>query len=453
MTQPTAARDRIVSRDPRTGEVVGELPVTSPREVRLAVGRAREVQPAWAETPFEERAAALERARPLLEAAAEELASLARREMGKPTREGMSEAGRAVSRIDYYVAASRKAVAPAVYREGEVETTVRHDPLGVVAAITPWNFPLGVPTTLIYPALLTGNAVLHKPSEKTPLTGQRLTGILASVLPPGVLQHLPGDDRTGRALVESELEMVAFVGSQAAGRDIMSRASRDLKRIVLELGGKDPMVVLADADLDRAAEHAVSAGFRNAGQVCCAVERIFVERGAADAFLERLVARAREAELGPLADPAQREHVERLVDDAVSRGARVLAGGHAAAADGCRYPATVLVGVDGSMEIGRVETFGPVLCVRVVEDEEEALRGANETDFGLGATVWSGDPERAERIAARLQAGMVGINRDIHAVGDAPWVGARQSGYGFLRSTEGIRHFTQARTITRTCRG
>jgi len=439
----------IVSIDPHDCSVVGETTISTPEAVWAAVAEARRAQPAWAAIGFEERAQALLSAAPALEAAAEELGSLVHREMGKPLEEALGEAKGIAGAIEKQVDMARKAVEPLLLREGSTETTVRRDPLGVVAVVTPWNFPLWMPASLIYPALLTGNTVVHKPSERTPLAGARFTEILAGALPAGVLEQVAGEGAIGRELVESEVDMVAFVGSQDTGRTIMAACSKSLKRLVLELGGKDPMIVLADADIERAANFAVQGAFRNSGQVCCAVERIFVEDAIAEPFLQRVVELSRDAHIGPLVDGEQREKVTFQVDEAIGKGARLLAGGSPTTGPGYYYPPTILTDLDDTMEITSAETFGPVAAVRVVADAEEALRLANETDFGLGATVWTANAELGEELAARVASGMVGINRGIRGVGDSPWVGARQSGFGYTGSVEGTRSFTQLRTISR----
>jgi len=447
---PTTSTQQLVSLDPHDGSVVGQVPIATPEEVRAAVARARAAQPAWAALPFEERARQLARATPLLEAAAEELGSLIHREMGKPLPDAIGEAKGAASAIDHYVEIARKAIEPQVFREGSDETVLRHDPLGVVAVITPWNFPLWMPSSLVYPALLMGNTVVHKPSEKTPILGRRYAEIVASVLPQGVLEHVAGARDVGAELVESDVDMVAFVGSQVAGKHIMERCAKGLKRLVLELGGKDPMIVLGDADLEKTAQFAVRGAFRNSGQVCCSVERIFLEKPIAERFTQRVVELAKDFEIGPLADEGQRAKVAEQVDEARKQGARVLVGGAIAPGAGAFYPPTVITDVREDMAIARQETFGPVACIRVVEDADEAVRRANETDYGLGATVWGGDAARAELVASRIQAGMIGINRGIRGVGDSPWVGARQSGFGYTGSVAGTRQFAQVRTITRT---
>jgi acyl-CoA reductase-like NAD-dependent aldehyde dehydrogenase len=443
----------IVSIDPHDCSVIGETPISTAEEVWAAVAEARRAQVAWRAAEFDERAEALLSARPALEEAAEELGSLVHREMGKPLKDAIGEAKGVAGGIGKAIDLARDAVAHEVLREGSTETTLRRDPLGVVAVVTPWNFPLWMPASLIYPALLTGNTVVHKPSERTPLTGARLTGILAEALPAGVLQHVAGEGDVGRELVESEVDMVAFVGSQDTGRAIMASCSKSLKRLVLELGGKDPMIVLDDADIEAAATFAVQGAFRNSGQVCCAVERVFVEESIAEPFLNRIVELSRDVRIGPLVDGEQREKVTRQVDEAVGKGARLLVGGSPMTGPGYHYPPTVLTDLDDTMEITSAETFGPVAAVRVVADAEEALRLANATDYGLGATVWTADADRGEDLAERVQAGMVGINRGIRGVGDSPWVGVRQSGFGFTGSVEGTRHFTQVRTISRRVEG
>jgi acyl-CoA reductase-like NAD-dependent aldehyde dehydrogenase len=327
-----------------------------------------------------------------------------------------------------------------------------------VAVITPWNFPLSMPEAMFGPALLAGNTVVRKPSEVTPLSGALLHRLIAESLPAGVIELVQGADEVGKSLVAADVQMVAFVGSQAVGRSIMQTAGRDLKRLVLELGGKDPMVVLEDADLERAAEFAVNGSFRNAGQVCVSVERIYVHEAVADAFEAKVVERAKayrvgpgtreDVDMGPMATPAQRDHVLGQLEDARRRGARILAGGHAIPGPGNFMEPTVAASVTDDMALMREETFGPVAAIQRVRDAEEAIAKANATSFGLGATLWCGDPARARTLAARLDAGMVGINRSIGGAPGTPWVGAKQSGFGFIGSPEGIRQFTQTRKIS-----
>lgn len=440
----------LVSKDPHDGSIVGEIAVSSPEQVRKAVASARAAFPGWAGLPFEERAALLSSAQPLLEQAAEELGSLVHREMGKPLSQAIGEAKGSAQAIASMVETARQAVETKRFREEGAETLLVHDPLGVVAIITPWNFPLWMAASLLCPALLTGNTVVHKASEKTPLAGHRFASLLASVLPPGVLEIVDGAGDVGRELVDAPIDMVAFVGSQETGRSIMASCAKGLKRLVLELGGKDPMIVLADANLEKAAQHAATGAFRNSGQVCVSVERILVEKPVAEELTRRVAELARTFEIGPMADRSQFEKVKRQVEDAVAKGARILVGGAPADDNNtCYYPPTVITGITDEMDIASRETFGPVAAIREVGDAEEAVRLANATDYGLGATVWCGDETRGEAVARRIQAGMIGVNRGIRGVGDSPWVGARQSGFGCTGSVEGTRSFTQVRTITR----
>ena len=334
----------------------------------------------------------------------------------------------------------------------------RFEPARLTVVAPPWNFPVGMPLSILIPALATGNTVVFKPSEHVPLVGAKLAELLNKHLPAGVLELVQGEGAVGAQLVDSDVDMIGFVGSRATGQHIMTAAARDLKRLVLELGGKDPMVVFGDADLDAAAESAVRHSLRNTGQVCCAVERVYIEDSVADDFAARVVAKARDwahgngfkesSKMGPLVSREQRDKVEAQVKDAVERGAALLLGGTTPDGGGNFYPATVLANVPADAQVVRDETFGPVVCLsRFSGDEDEAVAQANDTPYGLGANVWTGDKERGARVAARLKAGQVGVNRYLGGAPGTPWVGARQSGFGFLGGIEGHRQFTTPKTI------
>jgi acyl-CoA reductase-like NAD-dependent aldehyde dehydrogenase len=309
---------------------------------------------------------------------------------------------------------------------------------------------------MVVPALAAGNAVVLKPSEETPLCGQAYADALNEVLPSDVLVVVHGADEQGKALVRSDVDMIAFTGSREVGKHILREASATLKRVVLELGGKDPMIVLDDADLAKAAEFAAFNSFRNAGQVCVSTERIFVLDSVADEF-ERALADLAEAmtpgsglgdaDVGPKVNARQRDHVLAQIDAAVGAGARVLAGGNGHRDNFVRP--TLLADVTDDMAIGRAETFGPVACVTRVATVDEAVRRANDTPFGLGAVVFGGDEERTAAVARRLKAGMVGVNRAVGGAAGTPWVGARESGFGFHKSRDGHRQFAQTRVLTR----
>ena len=443
------------SINPATREVVGEVPVTPADEVQSVVDRARSAQPAWGAVGLEGRAAALEKTAEIFAERVQEHGELITREMGKPLQEGLGEAKSLGSSLAHEVHQMAEALAPDVIEDGRLRSTVYHDPLGVVAAITPWNFPMSMPSWMVLPALAAGNTVVFKPSEETPLCGQAYADALNEVLPPDVLIVVHGADDQGRALVRSDVDMVAFTGSREVGKQIMREASSTLKRVVLELGGKDPLIVLEDADIAKAAKFAAVNSFRNAGQVCVSTERIFVLDSIASEFEQALteVASAMKlgdglegADVGPMVNARQRDHVLAQVDAAVAAGATVLTGGEGHH-DNFVTP-TVLTGVTEEMDIGCVETFGPIACVTRVSSVDEAVDRANDTHFGLGAVVFGGDEERTVAVARRLSAGMIGVNRPSGGAVGTPWVGARESGFGFHKSKDGHRQFAQTRVLT-----
>jgi acyl-CoA reductase-like NAD-dependent aldehyde dehydrogenase len=445
--------------DPTTGAVLATIPCAGVEAVRAAVAAARRALPSWAGLGIPGRAAVLERVAARFDdpALVERLAGLITSEMGKPLASARKEAGGFAAGTRQLVAAASAALAPIEAREEQVHTRITREPLGVVAAITPWNFPLGMAREVVVPALLAGNTVVFKPSPLVPLTGAALAEAFAAELPPDVLVLVQGGDETGKALVAADIDMVGFVGSVEAGRHIMAACAGGLKRLVLELGGKDPMIVCADADLAAAAKYAVRESMRNSGQVCCAVERIYVEAPAAARFTELVVRAARavtvgdprdEVFMGPMASAEQRAHVLAQLADARQRGAKIALGGRAMPGPGFFLEPTVVTGVDESMELSRRETFGPVASIRVVQSAEEAVALANASPYGLGASVWTADTARGRQLAARLESGQVGVNRGLGGAGDPPWCGVKQSGFGFLGSPDGHRQFSRPLTVS-----
>jgi acyl-CoA reductase-like NAD-dependent aldehyde dehydrogenase len=446
----------LVSIDPATGESVGEVPVTPVSEIPAVVARARAAQPAWAAMGVEGRIACLRPVGARLLAEADALGRLITREMGKPLREGIGEARDCGGGWSAELDEMAQALAPEVLEDAATRTTMFHDPLGVCAAITPWNFPLEMPHWMILPALVAGNTVVFKPSEETPLVGARYAALLGEALPPDVLIVVHGDEAQGRALVAADVDLVAFTGSRAAGRQILAAAAPDLKRVILELGGKDPMIVLGDANVGQAARFAARNSFRNCGQVCVSTERIYVDRAIAEPFLAALSVETAKMTVGngleprtfvgPMVAPWQRDHVLGQLAGAVAAGARVVAGG-TGHHDNFVMP-TVLTDVTHDMEIAREETFGPVAVVIPVDGDDEAVRLANDSPYGLGAVVFGEDESRATAVARRLTAGMIGVNRGVGGASGAPWVGARQSGYGYHKGAAGHRQFTQVRILS-----
>lgn len=447
-------------RNPATGAVVGGVPVTPPEAIPAIVQRARDAQLTWSRLSLDERAALLLKAIPALEARAEHIGTLASREMGKPLKEAIGEAKYAASGLATEVAEAVESLREERLEDEQVITRLLFDPLGVAAAITPWNFPVLMPMQNVVPALVAGNAVILKPSEVSPLCAQEWTACVQSVLPPDVLQLVHGDGVQGNALVKAGVDLVVFTGSRATGMHIMREAAGNLTRLILELGGKDPLIVLGDADLEAAAQFASRNAFRNAGQVCVSTERIYVHESVADRFTALLVERARALrvgdgaiegmDVGPMSSARQKQIVMTQLQEAIAQGARCLIGemDGAPPSEGNFIRPTVLVGVNQAMSIMRDETFGPVAPVIPFANDDEAVHMANDTPYGLGAAVF-GAADHASRVAERLTAGMVGINKGCGGATGSPWVGSRHSGHGFHSGKYGHRQFAQVRIVSR----
>jgi succinate-semialdehyde dehydrogenase/glutarate-semialdehyde dehydrogenase len=446
------------SINPLDGSVVGSVEVTPPEKVSEMVARARVAQGDWAALGSKGRANLLGRAARRFVQEAESLGRLMTREMGKPLKESIGEARGIGTGLQGEIEEIMEALAPETVKQGPLQSVIYQDPFGVCAAITPWNFPMAMPHWMVLPALVAGNAVVFKPSEETPLSGQAYADVLGEHLPEDVLVTIHGADEQGKALVLADVELIAFTGSREVGKNILSAAGGELKRVILELGGKDPMIVLDDADLGEAARFGSFNGFRNAGQVCVSTERIYVHENVADRFEALLVKEAEkmsvgdgleaDTSIGPMVNEDQRRHVLDQLSEAVGKGAKVLFGSVDHPAPFIRP--TILANVGEDLHIARDETFGPVICVTRVSSDEEAVLKANATPFGLGAVVFGQDTARTQEVARRLTAGMVGINRGCGGVKGTPWVGAGESGYGFHKGRDGHRQFTQTRVVSRS---
>ena len=465
-------QEKIEVHSPATLEKIGEAPVSTPLEVRAVIQRAREAFRSWSGLDLGERAEVLRMARDKFVAHREELTELLCLENGKPRLEAMVEITYICDVITFYAKEARRflkpqRVTPHLLRNKKV--TVHYQPRGVIGMITPWNFPLILTIGEAIPALMAGNSVVIKPSEWTPLIAMRGAELLreafqASGLPAEILQVVNGYGETGGALVD-EVEMVAFTGSVRTGRAVAERAARRLIPVSLELGGKDPMIVLRDADLERAANAAVWGAFTNSGQVCISVERVYVEDTIADEFTRRVIEKTRvlrqgsdaneaatdqRIDVGAMTFPKQVETVEDHLADAKARGAQILIGGQRNPRLAGRYfEPTVLTNVDHSMKVMTEETFGPVLPIMRVKDEKEALRLANDSIYGLNASIFTRDKAKGERLAAQVEAGITCVNDVIAGFGitDAPSGGLKESGIGKRHGAEGIRRFCHQQVI------
>lgn len=435
---------RIRITDPADGSEVGTLEVAGTAQVDDAVQTASKASAGWARTSPGERGSLVAAVADLLEEHAEKLAVMTTREMGKPLADARGGVEAGISTLRQYAELGPLHRGRSLQGGWDATDLMVFEPRGVVAAITPWNDPVAVPCGILGAALVTGNTVVFKPSERSPHTGQVLAELAGEVLPPGVLNLLVGDGTTGAALAGHEgVDLVAHVGSTATGRSIAAAAARTGAAVVLENGGKDPLIVDADVDPYWAAEEAALGAFANAGQICTSVERIYVTEAVADEFLESLVRRAGElvmgpgldpqTQLGPLVDDRLRDVVHEQVRDAVADGATLLAGGTVPEGPGSFYPATVLTDCTPSMTVMREETFGPVAPVCVVPDFDAALEAARAGSYGLAAVVLTCNMTHAQRAWRELPVGTVKVNAVFGGApgGAAQPRGASGSGFGY----------------------
>ncbi len=466
MARETQAAE-VRSVNPATLEPVGSVPVSPPEEVAEAVAEARLAAERWAQSSFAERRALLGRVAEETLDEANEIAATVTAETGKPLLESYTaELFVGLDNMLWVASNARRVLRPERLRYPQPHLLHKHgwllyEPLGVIAVISPSNFPFGIPLTQAAFAVAAGNAAVIKPSELTPLSGAWVERVFrAADTPEGLVRVVQGAGETGEALVRAPgTAKVVFTGSGEVGRLVAAAAGERLRPVTLELGGKDPMLVFEDADLDRAVAGALWGTFSNCGQVCSAVERIYVARPLYEAFVEELVRRARrlrigsgeelETELGPLVAEERRAHVEELVEDAVRRGAEVRTGGRRPQVDlpGWFYEPTILTGVEREARVEREEIFGPVATVAEFGNEEEAVRLANGSSFGLGASVWTADLERAQRLAGRMEAGSVWTN-DVsysYGTGQASWGGTKESGFGRTHSRHGLYELSRVK--------
>jgi acyl-CoA reductase-like NAD-dependent aldehyde dehydrogenase len=464
----TASNDDIAVENPATGEVIAYVPDLDADQVARLAHTARAAQPAWEALGFEGRGRVLRRMQKWVADHVDRVVSTIVSETGKTYEDalvaevmyGANALGFWARRAPSYLA-DEKIRSSSPLLKGK-RLVLRYRPIGVVGVIGPWNYPLTNSFGDCVPALAAGNAVILKPSEITPLTSLLLLeGLRECGLPDGVMAVATGGGATGAALVD-EVDMIMFTGSATTGRQVMARAAATLTPLSLELGGKDPMIVLADADLERAAHHAVYYSMLNTGQTCISVERVYVEAPLHDAFVAKVTEKARAlrnrsstgpgtADVGSMTFPPQVDVVDRHVQDARAKGAQVVVGGARGhdGQGGYWYEPTVLIGVDHTMEIMREETFGPTLPIMRVADAEEAIRLANDSRYGLGASVFAKDVARGEAVARRIEAGAVCVNDSNvnYTALELPMGGAKESGLGSRHGAGGIRKYTQQQSL------
>jgi acyl-CoA reductase-like NAD-dependent aldehyde dehydrogenase len=455
----SASKKSLESFNPATGDLVGTVETLTPAKVQGVVDDVAEVQPFWAQLSLEDRARYMRRAADVLLAEADELAELLTREQGKPRVESYSmEILPTVDLLKWCadngpeILADEKIPFPQAFLKTK-RAKFAYEPIGVVGVIAPWNYPWAIPFGEVAIALMAGNGVVLKPASLTPMIGERIRMIFEKAgLPEGLVRTIHGGGRIGDALVKSSAGKIFFTGSVEVGRKVGVECAKRMKGSVLELGGKDPQIVCADADLANTVSGAVWGGFANAGQTCSGIERVYVNREIADGFLEGVVRETERltvgdpmqwtTETGPMVSEEQAKLVTELVDDAIASGAKRLTGGpqKVKGMKGSFIAPTVLTAVTHEMRIMKEEIFGPVLPVITVDSEEEAIRLANDSEFGLGASVWTKDRGKGERMARQIESGMVWVNDHTYSFGacQCSWGGVKDSGLGRSHSKFGF---------------
>ncbi|MBX3281661.1 MAG: aldehyde dehydrogenase family protein [Acidobacteria bacterium] len=451
--------------NPATGESLGRVPILGEQEVNAAVNAAREAALSWARTSFAERRRLVEKVCEIVTSEMDDIAHLISSETGKPVGEAISmEIAPVIDLMNFFARKTAKMLKPrrvpiGLYTLLGRRSKIIYKPWGVVGIIPAWNYPFSIPMGEAAMALMAGNTVVIKPAESTSLTGVRIGEIFAKAgFPKNAVQVVTGAGETGAALVAAPPDKIMFTGSVATGKKIAATAATNLTSTVLELGGKDPMIVFADADLDLAAKAAVWGAFCNAGQSCSSVERLYVESLAAERLTQLIVAETKklkqgvgtdeDVSVGAMSSERQIRIVEEHVEDFRRAGAKIETGG-TRKPDSLFYEPTVISGAANEMLGMREETFGPTLPIATFETEEQAVELANDTEFGLTASVWSGDKRRARRVAAKIDAGTVTINEVLytHGIGQTPWGGFKNSGRGRTHGAEGLFELVQMQHI------
>jgi succinate-semialdehyde dehydrogenase / glutarate-semialdehyde dehydrogenase len=454
--------DNIITTNPATGERIGETPTATAQEVQTAVAVAKQAFSPWRDLSINERAAYAGKLVTILKKNTETLAALITREMGKPLSESKDEITWEIEFIEWYIDNAQRLLGEKTISEDDhaIYKTV-YEPYGVCASIAPWNFPITMASTGITAQLIAGNTVVFKPSEYTTLSQKMFVDLYQQTgLPSGVLQCLPGDSTVGKMLVESDIDMLWFTGSTKVGQELYKKCAEKFIPCLLELGGSSPGIVFADCDFEKTVETVFQARFYNCGQVCNALKRLYVETPLYEKFTAALVERVKKAkignpqagaEMGPLVSKKQMELLVTQVDDAKNKGATIHTGGNRLEgkefAKGNFYQPTVITGATPDMQVYAEEVFGPVLPITPFDTEEQAIQMANDTQYGLSALIFTGDSQKANRVARQVQAGGVSVNMDLSYKPFAPMGGFKKSGIGREYGEEGFKELAQLKYI------
>jgi len=444
--------------NPATEEEVFRYRAASKDDVKGAVARARRASQKWKEHSAWERSDFLSEAASTIRSRKEEFAKIITQEMGKTIKESVAEVEKCARGVDYYAENGPKFLEDELVQTEAAESYIAFEPLGVIASIMPWNFPMWQPLRFAAPSLIAGNSVMLKPSRFVPRSGMMLQEVFEDAnLPAGCFQTVAGDSSTGEALLDADVDGYSFTGSVDVGVEIGRKAASRLKKCVLELGGSDPFIVLADADVKKTAKSAVAGKFVNCGQSCIASKRFIVVKDVLDEFVEKFVSNTkrlkvgdplnRNTDIGPLVSKEALQKIEAQLDKAREDGAEVLCGGERHGSRGYFYEPTVLVNVKEKMQIVDEEVFGPVAPIISAKDEKDAMRIANSTKFGLGASLWTENIEKAKKIVSQIEAGLVTVNNIVVSDPRIPFGGVKQSGIGRELSRYGMLEFVNIKSV------
>ncbi len=453
----TRSLNQIVTTNPATGKEISKFTPMDQSQVFNLVGIAKRAFPEW-KKDYEKRRSYIYNLVEYLKKNKANLAAIATSEMGKPLKESIGEVEKCAWALEFYADHGDSFLSDEVLNTDARKSFITFEPLGVIGSIMPWNFPYWQALRFAAPCLMAGNVIVMKPSRVTLQSGIEIQkAFTESGMPDGIFQTVVGSVDSANHLIDSEVSAVTFTGSTNAGAKVAERTSRNLKKCVLELGGSDPFIVLDDAIIEKAAEGAVKGRFINCGQSCVASKRFFVGKNIAEDFIELFIKKASqlkvgdptsiETDVGPLSSKDGLETISGIVEDAKEKGAEILLGGSEIEGDGYFYQPTVLTGVKPNMRIAQEETFGPVAPITVVENESEAIKFANDIEFGLGASIWTKDLQKAEKMSRRIESGIVSVNNVVLSDPRIPFGGVKHSGFGRELSRYGMMEFVNIKAV------
>jgi acyl-CoA reductase-like NAD-dependent aldehyde dehydrogenase len=452
------AKRWIETVNPANGRVLRKFRASTRTDVEKSVEKARKAFEIWRELSPTKRADFLQRAAKVLRSRKEKLGRVMTLEMGKTIKESVPEVAKCAWALEYFAENGAKFLNPEAAKTDATDSYIAFEPLGVIGSIMPWNFPLWQCIRFTAPSLMVGNTAVFKPSSISPQSGLQLQEAFDETgIPAGTFNVVLGSSEVASYLIEANTAAISFTGSVSAGRDVAEQSSKQLKKLVLELGGSDPFIVLDDADVEAASTGAVAGRFINNGQSCICAKRFFVAKKIADEFLDRFISKTKslkvgdplspETDVGPVVREESLHTLDRQVKDSLKMGAEIELGGERLKRKGFFYAPTILTGVEPDMPVMKEETFGPAAPVMIVKDDDEALTYANNTEFGLGSSVWSKDIRRAEKVARQLHAGMVTVNNTVVSDPRMPFGGVKKSGIGRELSRYGMLEFSNIKSI------